>query len=535
MITSWKRTVILGAILAIAGAAIIGSMRRTSTTFDEIAVAAEGARGFELGRFDLTREHPPLLKYVYGLPIHLSNPTLPEEITPTPLDFGYRYQYAEKLFWRTGNDPERLAFLARLPAALFALSLVLLTYTLARSAVGEGPALLAAGLVAFLPDVLAHGGVAYNDIPVAVFYFAAVWALDAALRRPGWKRGAMAGVLVGLALCTKFSALVLVPVAGVLLVLEAAHRGKDKAWRAGVARSISAAIAASLATIILVYRGDFTLWEFRYGMWYTLGHVSGGHDYPAFLLGETSMTGWWYAFPVLLLLKTPAALHVLALVAVIGGARAARPKWRDLLASPLRAPVVGAVVFGAALLTSDLAIGFRYALPLLPFLCVLIAAGAAEIWNRSGRPGRAAIAVLAVAHAVSSLSYYPHFLAYTSEYVPSRDDAYLTLVDSSLDWGQGLLELRDYMQENGIDRVYLSYFGSAYPDGYGIDYLPLESFFILPRPVAEEPGREKPTHTVISATNLWGVYLDGDPFAEYRNREPKAVLGHTMFIYSVDD
>ncbi len=30
------------------------------------------------------------------------------------------------------------------------------------------------------------------------------------------------------------------------------------------------------------------------------------------------------------------------------------------------------------------------------------------------------------------------------------------MVDSNLDWGQGLLELRDWMEEHDVERVYLS-------------------------------------------------------------------------------
>ena len=49
--------------------AIVGAMRRTSTTFDEIAFMGTGARGFHLGHFDAIPDHPPLLQFFYGLPI----------------------------------------------------------------------------------------------------------------------------------------------------------------------------------------------------------------------------------------------------------------------------------------------------------------------------------------------------------------------------------------------------------------------------------------------------------------------------------
>jgi hypothetical protein len=154
------------------------------------------------------------------------------------------------------------------------------------------------------------------------------------------------------------------------------------------------------------------------------------------------------------------------------------------------------------------------------------------VWRRTTRVIRAVIVVLAVWSAASALSYYPHFLAYTSEYNSEPELGYSVFVDSSLDWGQGLLELRDFMREEGVDRVWLSYFGSALPEGYGIDYLPLPSFFPLQKAPAAGPA---PRFAAISATNLVGPYFGGaDPFASLRNRPPYRVLGHTMFIYEVN-
>ena len=86
------------------------------------------------------------------------------------------------------------------------------------------------------------------------------------------------------------------------------------------------------------------------------------------------------------------------------------------------------------------------------------------------------------------------------------------------------------MEDEGVSSVRLSYFGSAVPDAYGIEYVALPSFFRLDHertPAAEA----SPRFTVISATNLQGLYLQGrDPFASYRAREPFRVIGHSPFV-----
>jgi 4-amino-4-deoxy-L-arabinose transferase-like glycosyltransferase len=533
--TAARPAVLLALAFAlVSGLLAMAASTRNSTTFDEIVMMAGGARGYETGRWDLTPEHPPLTQYLYGLPIWLSNPTLAPEMPfaeGEALPFGYRYYWSQQFFWLAGNDPERLAFLGRIPAALCAVAMVLLVFGFANRHFGPVAGTFAAGTVAFLPDLLAHSGVAYNDVPLALGYLAALWAADAAARRPGIRTGAVFGLLFGLALGVKFSAVVIGPAAVALLVAEGISRGKDGKWARSVAPAVLAATAATYLTLVAIYRGDPTLAEFFYGLDYTFGHVSEGHGASAYLLGQTSTEGWWYYFPVAFLYKTPAALHLLLLAGLVAFARSARTGWRDALRAPLRMPVIALVAFGAALFASNLAIGFRYALPVVPILCLIAAAGVARLWEVSARPARALLVVLLVWQAGSVISFYPYFLAYTSEYGSGRDEGHRLLVDSSLDWGQGLLAVRDWMQAEDVDRIYLSYFGSAIPAGYGLDYVPLASFFPLRAP-GPEP-EVKPEWIVVSATNLRGVYLPGDPFAVLRGREPDTVLAHTMMVYRI--
>ncbi len=510
--------------------------RRNSTTFDEIVLMAGGARGWVTGEWNIAPEHPPLMQYLYGLPIHLTHPQLPDvKATPdssTVRDFSFRYVYSRAFFWASGNDPEKLAFLGRMMGAIMAGLLVLAVFGLAQR-FGPLTALSAAALTAFLPDVLAHGGVAYNDLPLALGYVLGVWALDAAVRRPSPLRGAVAGLALAFALAVKFSAVLLAPVALLLIVLGAVAQPRAEHWWRDLSLAALAALAAMYLALVLVYRGDFTLAEMMYGLRYTFGHVERGHGAPSYLLGNLSVRGWWYFFPVAFLLKTPAALQLLLLMALLGFARTwQKTSWRALAGAGLRAPLMGLGVFAFVLLTSNLDIGFRYALPALPLLAIVVAAGVTRLFAASAAspPLRYGLAGLLLWYAGSTLSYYPDFLAYTSEYGHSRQRGDLLLLDSSLDWGQGLLELRDFMRARHIERVYLSYFGSAMPDGYGIRYVALPSFYPLPR--GPRPV-ELPEYAVISATNLHSVYLPGDPLKMFRTREPDAVIAHSMLVYRV--
>ena len=521
---------VLLVIVVLSSALTIGAMRRTSTTFDEITLMADGARGFETGTFDLVTDHPPLPKVLYGLAVSVGGLTLPDEAYASN-----RWEYSRQLLWGVGNDPEAMAFRARLVAVVFAAGLILVVFAFVYRNFGVRAGLLAAVLVGFAPDVLAHGGVAYNDVPLALTFFTGLWAVDAFARVPTKRSGAVAGLAVALALATKYSAISLLPAAVVVLALEAVGNRDRRRWATAFARGALVAVLVGYIALVGLYGGDSTLSSLFHGVFFKVEQARASTDgLVPYLMGTTSERAPWYFFIVAFFFKTPVALHLLLLVsAFVAVRRRTRLRSRAFwTSSKLRMPLVGLVVFGSVLLLSGTGNGFRYALPALPLLLAVVAVCSAHVWEHARRSVRAVLVVITVAYAVSPVWAFPHFLAYTSEYVGDKDRAYEVFVDSNLDWGQGLLELRDYMDENDIPSVYLSYFGSAVPEGYGIEYRPLMSWHILPDR-SLSPGVSAPEYAVISATNLVGIYLPGDPFAAFREAEPVEVLGHTMFVYPI--
>ena len=532
--TAPSTRLLLALILVASGGATVLAMRQTSTTFDEIVMIAGGARGYKTGQWTIAPEHPPFTQYMYGLLPYLSGASYPDESGVTDQArsaMGYRYRYAQFFFWDGQNDPERIAFLGRLPAALCAVLLALFAFAFVRRYYGDVAGLIAAALVGFMPDVLAHGGVSYNDIPITLAFFASIWLIDEAIRKPSLNRALLAGASIGLSLGIKNSAVALGPAAVLILLAEAVARRTDRDWLKRIAPATVATILTAYVTLALIYRGDFALSEYRYALTFVSVQATASTA-PGYLLGKISNSGIPFYFPITFLYKTSLGFHVLLALAIwYWGSRV--KSVRQLLQSPLRAPAIGALVFAVLLMRAQLNIGFRYALPLLPLLAVIVASAAGRIAQTDWRRLRPAV-VIAVAWAViHPLSYFPHFLTYVSEYGPGRSRNYEVLADSSLDWGQGLLLLRDYMREHDIPRIYLSYFGSAWPGGYGINYVPLHSFFELP-PLRDAPGGA-PAYAAISATNLTGAYFRGDPFRQFRDRKPDAVLGNSIYVYRLSE
>ena len=513
---------LLLAFVVVAGSAMLS----TSTTFDEIVFLAVGARGFHTGDFGMVTDHPRLPQYLYGLLPYLSGVRYPPDAILAG-DLYPRYHYARAFLWGVGNNPEQIVMATRVVGLAFGTLTVWATYFLGKRHLGAVAALFAAALVAFLPDMLGHSGVAYNDVPLAFGVLVSVYALDAAVRAPAPARVALAALAVALTACVKYSGLILGPVLVVLLALEAlSGRWRDPAWRRAILAGVPVFLGVTYATIVLVYLGDWRLAGFVEGVRESIRGSTAGRV--AFLLGDRYVGGRWYFFPVAFALKTPLALHVFMLVAAVGAWSAARGgRWREWLAHGARAPAVGAALFLLALVASTMNIGFRHALPMLPLVCIVVAQGVAAVWRRGQFALRAALSIVFASFILSSVGHYPYFISYLSEYAQGRA-LHQTLVDSSTDWGQGLVALRSFMQQRGVDEVALGYFGSALPVGYGIRYVPMPSYYEL-APLDMQVGR--PRYLVVSATLLAGGYVKGDPYAALRQAKPVAVLADTLYVY----
>jgi len=145
------------------------------------------------------------------------------------------------------------------------------------------------------------------------------------------------------------------------------------------------------------------------------------------------------------------------------------------------------------------------------------------------------ILLLSIWYILGAATIYPYHLTYFNELIGGPKNGYKYLGDSNLDWGQGLKELKKFIDMEGIDGVYFSYFGNAEPKLYGIKYVRLPGYNNLRSPIFEF-NRENPEPGIyaISVTNLQGIYLrDFDTFKYFREREPVARVGNCIYVYVV--
>ncbi len=337
---------------------------------------------------------------------------------------------------------ETRRMMVRVPTMLATLALGALVWRFAGELFGARAALLALALFAFQPTFLGHGKQVTSDVPTALFTVAAVYAFRRAvvLDRMAW--AALAGAAFAAALACKFTSVLLAPI---LIAMAVRLRGPMPSRRRAGSFALAMVVALAGINAVYLFDGSFRLagaYEWRSAGFRAAAPdwlpvplprvFASGLDYSRLLqedasigrgsnyvLGELNRDGRWYAFPLMLLLKTPLATFALL-------ALAARRASRDTLVLLLAPPVVVVVFFSTMV---DPQLGIRYIAPALPFLLVLAGGALAE---GASRP-RVAWALAAWA-IVSALSYHPHYIAYFNELIGRRVNAYRYLADSNLDW-----------------------------------------------------------------------------------------------------
>lgn len=457
---------------------------------------------------------------------------------------------AELFLWEIGNDVAKIMFLARLPTVWLGLLLAALAGRWTWALSGRRRAgLLALSLLAFDPNVLAHTRLATTDLGLALGALLAGFTLWRFFWRPSWGAAVLAGVGFGLLQDTKFTAGLFVPLFALVIVVGLAAEW----WRGGrfsakiLLPLLVAYPAAAFLTLWAAYGfqigvmpDNLPAFSRLSGLTLPLSHHLeqlldiGGRlqkETPSFLLGHYSDSGWWYYFPVAFLLKTPIPTLLLLLLAFW---RQVGNRKRPVSHSPFNIHhsflLIPALGYFAIALTTDINLGYRHLLPVLPLLVIFAA-------SQFSIPHSPFFLFLPLVLLSVTLWIHPDYLAYFNVLAGGPDNGWRALVDSNLDWGQDLAGLKAWMDDNGVERVWLSYFGEARPDYYGIAYDGLDSFPPrLMNPAARPfyPPNPAPGLYAISATNLQGVqFADHEEFAWFRARKPAAKIGYSIFLYDV--
>lgn len=541
---------------------------RTSATTDESFHLLAGYRYWQCGDFGINPEHPPLLKLVAALPLRLGGVVEPQgpcgaQLTQKLDGFKAGIEFMEQ------NGGSRFLVPARLAAASFSLLLVALVFFATKEMFGNVEALVALVLLAFEPNLIAHGSLVTTDMALTATMFGAVYTLYRYRSRPGTARLLLAGLAVGLMLASKHSAVYVLPILVLLVcaetVLARLKRGADAGvfegellrglaalaltfilglvllWSAYGFRhsALPAAAGAHMSAVEYVRKGPHPEVE-RTASGTMLGMIDRLHVLPAsyvigladviasgdrltFLLGKKYHSGQWFYFPVAFSIKSSLALLLLFPLGLLAR-RLYRERARELLFM-----LVPPLIFMTLAMTWRINIGVRHVLPVYPFLVVLAAAGACALARRH-RIALVAVAVLLCYHGAVTAQTAPNYLAFGNALWGGTNNTYRVLHDSNVEWEQNLLLMDEYMKRAGVTDCWVSNFGGAELVRkqrtcrviYGVNGTLLEREI--------EPVPRVIEGTIVISTGALPP-LGGPEYAQFVNLKPEAMIGGSMLVF----
>lgn len=286
------------------------------------------------------------------------------------------------------DDPMTFAHRALVTRALVALCgtlTILVLFRLAQRVSGDRQALLAA---AFLAVAVLHVRESHFAMTDALMTLLLWTSLALLLRAEGsWRMYALAGLAGGLATSTKYNAAaVAVAMTAAQVLLWVRRPSSAISWRGWLPIVVFAgAMAAGFLVATPYALLDYP--KFSEDLRYDFTHLSGGHN--DIILGP----GWIYHATHSLPYGVGLGAFAAAIIGVVPFAR----RHRDAALI-----LAGFAVSFYVALGSGYTVFFRYVLPLVPFLCLLAAAGVDSVSGWVARRfGAAPPAVLAVAVAVT--------------------------------------------------------------------------------------------------------------------------------------
>ncbi len=525
-----------------------------SQTWDEAYHIACGMQWLQAQEYTYEPQHPPLARIAVALPLYLS---------------GVRAQFNPDA-WTTGNNLVEFdgrylhnLTLARVGVLPFFLPVLGVTWIWARRLSGKTAGVIALLLVSTLPALLAHAGLATTDIPATAMMFASVFTFSRWLELPTYRNSLSLGLVTGLAILCKFSAMVFLPAAWLAVAACWWMKRHSNPVRDAGERLIPKVVPIALTAVLCLlviwagYRFETVRLSTHHRPHYTIDrfvpapfnkaaylvaeylpipispeliqgladfrrHAVKGHE--AFFFGEWSMHGWWDFFPVVIAIKTPLPFLILVLVGFVTAT------WKGVQRRPeLLAPGFAAVAVLLVSMTSRVNIGTRHVLLIYPLLAIIAALGAAELLGERSRLAQSAVVALLATQVISGIFVHPDYLAYFN-LLAGKDPGHI-IVDSDLDWGQDLLRLSQVSHEMGITSLGILYWGSA----------DVSKFSLPPRhpvnPCHRTPGWFAMSEAVyrfeMAGLPFTGGERCADRWAWLRPLTPARVVGRSIRLYYV--
>jgi len=228
--------------------------------------------------------------------------------------------------------------------------------------------------------------------------------------------------------------------------------------------------------------------QYLLGFFMVTAHTTVGHT--TFFFGEVGKN-WPEYFTFAYLLKEPLAgqflFYFAVLVLFVEGIRRAIRIANDKKSKPVEHMAtwtrMNAVLLGYFFLAlvifvmsslNKLQLGIRYIVPIFPFMYLFVAYMLSVFWENIRDRKQYGLYYFNISVLIVTLVWYigtafaafPHYLPYFNELKGGPKEAYKYFVDSNLDWGQDLIRLAEFVDDNNIEHIKVDYFGGGNLDYY---------------------------------------------------------------------
>ena len=515
-------------------------------TYDEPVHVACGMEWLRGGTYDCDLQHPPLARVAVALGPYLKGLRLgtewsaPDQRPRSFYEEGNAILYSKDQYW------SNLTW-ARFGTLPFLVLLCIVTFLWARRWFSEAAGFWAVLMLVCTSPILGHAGLATNDVACAAGASLALYQFLRWLEQPHTARSLWWGFATAFAILCKFSNIpFLVTCYAVGLMFMT--RGPVRRRFAQIA--LAACVVLALAWVMYRFHvnppAEFygqhhpvidsmlnsrpllhSVWnsvmttplplaETMIGVLDLFVHNAVGHD--SYLLGQWSQSGWWYFFPVVLAVKTPIGLLLLAAVGLALVFRrwlsgSSRAPWQQILTAAF--PIAILLVC----MPARIDLGVRHILPIYPLLAIAGGYAVTSLFRHS-RSGAAA-AVLLIAWVIGdSVRAHPDYLAHFNEFAGSHPET--ILCESDLDWGQDLDRLSQRLKQRDIQRFSLAYFGTARLDKAG-----------LPRYESASPTEPTRGYVAASLHDLNIDYKKHGSFAWLKSHQPIERIGKSIDLFYI--
>jgi hypothetical protein len=508
--------VLVGLLLALHAFLALSAISRRGFCIDEADHLTMGYSEWVTHDYRVDAANGDLIKRWASLPLLVTRPNFPGGPGDAFWRDGNYFKLGDEFFFRSGNNPDRMLLAGRAMAVLLSAALGLLVFVASRQLFGTPGGLFSLALYALCPVMLAHAAMVTSDVSLALALSAATFLVWRLLHRITWGALAMSGAATGLLFLAKLTGVLIIPITAALLVLRFIRNDPWRMELGGGTRTCPRRTRQLLLVVALfafhVAAAASIIWanyEFRYAgssapddtrlAWteqladphpvspavrssldFLLGHrllpegfVRGvdatllrNQKRLAFMHGHWSYAGWRTFFLYAFAIKTP--LFLFAILGLGAWSWWLCPGRRDLLynSSPWWVLVV-AVMLAASLQHID--IGHRHILAVYPALYILSGAAVLPI---AARPWwRYLLGAGVLGFSITSFYARPDYLAYVNVLGGGMGNGYRDLTDGSEDWGLGLPQLRQWLDEHNPGNVvpfFLGYRGMDSPEYRGI-------------------------------------------------------------------